>query len=78
MCMLMILYFGELFRLETRITQELYNSSKTYAQYAGLLANGDMEESQLMKAGISGDWIFTRYRSHLKIIWVKSLMTNFL
>ena len=55
---IMILYFGELFRLETRITQDLYNSSKTYAQYAGLLANGDMEESQLMKAGISGIGIY--------------------
>lgn len=51
-CM-MILFYAELFRLETRIDEILFNSSKIYAQYAGLAIRQEVMENDLYKAGIN-------------------------
>ncbi len=56
-CM-MILFYAELFRLETRINEMLYNSSKIYAQYAGIMYGQEATENVLYKAGLNGFSVF--------------------
>lgn len=51
---LAILFFAELFRLETRVNEVLYNTSKVYAQCAGLIDNDNTPESELFRLGLNG------------------------
>ena len=56
-CM-MILFFAELFRLETRVSELLFNSSKVYAQYAGLLMKDEESDNVFYEAGLKGFGIY--------------------
>lgn len=53
-----LMFFGELFRLQTKVNEALFNCGKVYAQYGGLLAKREVENNVLLKAGISGIGIY--------------------
>lgn len=50
--------FSEIFRLETIINQAMFNCSKVYAQYAGLLGKNEIDSNILAEMGISGVGIY--------------------
>lgn len=51
---LSVLFFAELFRLEVKVDEALFNCAKIYAQYGGLLGKREIESNILIDAGING------------------------
>lgn len=55
---LAVLFFAELFRLEVKVDEALFNCAKLNAQYAGLIARGEEQPNAMLEAGISGIGIY--------------------
>jgi len=57
-----VLFFAELFRLEVKVDEALFNCAKVYAQYGGLLDKGETEYNVLPAVGINGIGIYAAGR----------------